>query len=132
MVITLISIGILILGIVCFKADRDYTDFFEITGIASCIIGSIAVIACIGCIIGAHIGVDMKIEENRIKYESLCKRYEIISSEYEDVSKSDVIRDISEWNAEVMKAKYWQSNTFTNWFWSKRVVDNMEAVEVYD
>lgn len=132
MVITLISIGILILGIVCFKADGDYTDFFVITGIISFIIGSVAVIACIGCIIGAHIGVDMKIEENRIKYESLCKRYEIISSEYEDVSKSDVIRDISEWNAEVMKAKYWQSNTFTNWFWSKRVVDNMEAVEVYD
>lgn len=132
MVITLISIGILILGIVCFKADGDYTDFFVITGMVSFIIGSMAAIACIGCIIGAHIGVDMKIEENRIKYESLCKRYEIISSEYEDVSKSDVIRDISEWNAEVMKAKYWQSNTFTNWFWSKRVVDNMEAVEVYD
>lgn len=132
MVITLISIGILILGIVCFKADGDYTDFFVITGIFSFIIGIVAVAACIGCIIGAHIGVDMKIEENRIKYESLCKRYEIISSEYEDVSKSDVIRDISEWNAEVMKAKYWQSNTFTNWFWSKRVVDNMEAVEVYD
>lgn len=132
MVITLISIGILILGIVCFKADGDYTDFFVITGMVSFIIGSIAAIACIGCIIGAHIGVDMKIEENRIKYESLCKRYEIISSEYEDVSKSDVIRDISGWNAEVMKAKYWQSNTFTNWFWSKRVVDNMEAVEVYD
>ena len=39
------------------------------------------------CIICAHVGVDAVIEENRIEYESLCQRYEIVTSEYEDVSK---------------------------------------------
>ena len=76
-----------------------------------------------------HVGVDARIEENRIEYESLCKRNEIVTSEYEDVSKSDVIKDIAEWNKKVYSYKHWAYNPWTNWFYSKRVVDQMEMIE---
>ena len=90
--------------------------------------GLIAFIMAI-CIICAHVGVDATIEENRIEYESLCERYEIVTSEYEDVSKSDVIKDIAEWNKKVYNTKHWAYNPWTSWFYSKRVADDMKMIE---
>lgn len=90
--------------------------------------GLIAFIMAI-CIICAHVGVDVQIEENRIEYESLCERYEIVTSEYEDVSKSDVIKDIAEWNKNVYSEKHWAYNPWTSWFYSKRVTDDMKMIE---
>lgn len=81
------------------------------------------------CIISAHVGVDAVIEENRIEYESLCQRYEIVTSEYEDVSKSDVIKDIAEWNKNVYSEKHWANNPWTSWFYSKRVADDLKMIE---
>lgn len=80
-------------------------------------------------IIISHVGVDATIEKNKIEYESLCERYEIVTSEYEDVSKSDVIKDIAEWNKKVYDCKYWAYNPWTNWFYSRRIVDNMKMIE---
>ena len=91
--------------------------------------GLIAFIMAI-CIICAHVGVDAVIEENRIEYESLCQRYEIVTSEYEDVSKSDVIKDIAEWNKNVYSTKHWANNPWTSWFYSKRVADDMKMIEM--
>ena len=90
--------------------------------------GLIAFIMTIG-IICAHVGVDAQIEENRIEYEALCERQEIINSEYEDVSKSDVIKDIAEWNKNVYSEKHWAYNPWTSWFYSKRVADDMKMIE---
>ena len=81
------------------------------------------------CIICAHVGVDAVIEENRIEYEALCERQEIVESEYEDVSKSDVIKDIAEWNKDAYSYKHWANNPWTSWFYSKRVADDMEMIE---
>lgn len=90
--------------------------------------GLIAFIMAI-CIIYAHVGVNAQIEENRIEYEALCERYEIVESEYEDVSKSDVIKDIAEWNKDVYSYKHWANNPWTSWFYSKRVADDMKMIE---
>ena len=80
-------------------------------------------------IIGAHFGVDAQIEENRIEYEALCERQEIADSDYEDVSKSDVVKDIAEWNKMVYSSKHWAYNPWTSWFYSRRVVDELEMIE---
>lgn len=80
-------------------------------------------------IIGAHFGVDAQIEENRIEYEALCERQEIANSDYEDVSKSDVVKDIAEWNKMVYSSKHWAYNPWTSWFYSKKVVDELEMIE---
>ena len=90
--------------------------------------GLIAFAMAIG-IICAHVGVDATIEENRIEYEALCERQEIVESKYEDVSKSDVIKDIAEWNKKVYSQKHWTYNPWTSWFYSKRVADDMKMIE---
>ena len=99
-------------------------------GFGATVVGIIVAIVMIFLIIGSHIGVDVTIEKNRIKYESLCKRYEFIASEYEDVSKSDVVKDITEWNLYVYSEKHWANNPWTNWFYSKRVADSVEMIEI--
>ena len=74
------------------------------------IVGLICLICCIIGIICAHVGENKNIEMNNIEYESLCQRLEIINSDYEDMSKSDVIKDVSEWNKMVLEKKYWAKN----------------------
>ena len=91
--------------------------------------GAFAAIIMMLAIIIAHVGVNATIAEKQIVYESLCERQELISSEYEDVSKSDVIKDIAEWNKEVYSYKHWAYNPWTSWFYSKRVADSMEMIE---
>lgn len=93
-------------------------------------VGTIAATVMVFLIIMAHVGVDVSIEKNRIKYESLCERYELIASEYEDVSKSDIIKDVTEWNLSVYSEKHWANNPWTNWFYSKRLADSVEMIEM--
>ena len=86
----------------------------------------------IGCIIGiicAHAVENKNIEMNNIEYESLCQRLEIVNSEYEDMSKSDVIKDVSEWNKMVLEKKYWSKNPWTSWFFSQKVVDDLKYID---
>jgi hypothetical protein len=90
-----------------------------------------AIVACIMMlmIITEHVGVDATIAENQIEYESLCERKELISSEYEDVSKSGIIKDIAEWNRDVHSYQYWAYNPWTSWFYSRKIADSMEMIE---
>ena len=92
-------------------------------------IGFICLICCIVGIICAHVGENKNIEMNNIEYESLCQRLEIVNSEYEDMSKSDVIKDVSEWNKMVLEKKYWSKNPWTSWFFSQKVVDELKYID---
>ena len=93
------------------------------------VVGFICLICCIIGIICAHVGENKNIEINNIEYESLCNRLEIINSDYEDMSKSDVIKDVSEWNKMVLEKKYWAKNPWTSWFFSQKVVDDLKYIE---
>lgn len=93
------------------------------------IVGFICLICCIIGIIYAHVGENKNIEMNNIEYESLCNRLEIINSDYEDMSKSDVIKDVSEWNKMVLEKKYWAKNPWTSWFLSQKVVDELKYID---
>ena len=75
-----------------------------------------------------HATANHTVQQNKINYEGLCKRYEIVKSEYEDVSKSDVIADITAWNREVYNTKYWTENPWTNWFNPKKIADNLDYI----
>ena len=89
----------------------------------------ICLICCIFGIICAHVGENKNIEMNNIEYESLCQRLEIVNSDYEDMSKSDVIKDVSEWNKMVLEKKYWSKNPWTSWFFSQKVVDELKYID---
>ena len=130
MILTIIAILMIPVGVWMVRKDK-YEDVvvYKIGLLFTAGGGFIAFIMAI-CIICAHVGVDAQIEENRIEYKSLCQRYEIVTSEYEDVSKSDVIKDIAEWNKKAYSYKHWANNPWTSWFYSKRVADDMKMIEM--
>lgn len=126
MILTFIFIIIMILGFMIIKYD--ISDDPDIFGVPMITIGSLALIISLIIIIAAHATANVNIQKNRIKYEGLCRRYEIIKSEYEDVSKSDVISDITEWNTSVYSIKYWSESPWTNWFIPKEIADNLHYI----
>lgn len=129
MILTILVVVITVIGIAIITKFEDGNEIAYGFGVLFGIGGGIVTIIMVTCIICAHVGVDAEIEENRIKYEALRERQEIVDSEYEDVSKSDVIKDIAEWNKDVYSYKYWASNPCTNWFHSKRLADSVEMIE---
>lgn len=98
-------------------------------GMLATVSGGFLLFLMIVIILLEHVGVSAEIEKYNIEYRSLCERYEIVTSDYEDVSKSDVIKDIAEWNINVYSYKYWTYNPWTNWFHSKRLADSLKMIE---
>lgn len=132
MITTIIVIAIVLLGIVLAKIGRKYQkyDSLEPFGIIGYSIGSVGLIFLIIMIIVGHSTVPIIIQQNKIEYDGLCRRYEIVTSEYEDVSKSDVISDITKWNKKVYNVKYWTDNPWTNWFNPREVADSLNYIEL--
>ena len=125
--IVMFLIGIA-MGIVSEKVDP-YSDWGA-TGAGLAILNSLILIICAFMIFSVHFSEDVEIAKDQIKYESLCKRYEIIQSEYEDVSKVEVIKDIAAWNMAVKNQKYWSENLLTNWFYSKKHADSLQYIDI--
>ena len=130
MILTIITVVAIAVGVTLLRKDEYEEGVLFGLGLLLTVGGGLIAFIMAICIIGAHVGIDAQIEENRIEYESLCQRYEIVTSEYEDVSKSDVIKDIAEWNKDVYSYKHWANNPWTNWFYSKRVSDDMRMIKM--
>lgn len=136
MILTLIAFGILVLGIIGVVASiKDLFNykinaFVDCIGSACVVIGFIFVIICLTIIIIAHCGIDHQIYQKQLEHESIVKQLECIDSDYEDVSKADVIQKIYDWNSYVHNAKYWSDNPWTNWFNSKRFADSLKYIEL--
>ena len=135
MIITLISIGILVIGII-FIILNEKTDIFgrfydgiELLCLSLVFFGTIFSITCVGIILLKGVGEDRVIEQNRMKYESIQRRIEVVNSEYEDASRSDLIKDINKWNEKVYDKKYWAKNPWTSWFMNKKIIDELEYID---
>lgn len=135
MITTLIALGVLIIGITLIILNEK-TDIFgrfydgiELLGGSFIILGTVASIMCIGIILFKRVGEDRIIERNRMKYESLQRRIEVVNSEYEDASRSDLIKDINEWNEKVYDRKYYAKSLWTNWFINQKIVDELEYID---
>lgn len=125
MILTIIAIIAVVIGLVMMFSNREV--IMEL-GALLFGVGGIAAVIMLGIII-THVGVDVYIERNRIEYEALCERLEIANSDYEDVSKSDVVKDVADWNKNVYSYKHWAYNPWTNWFYSRRVADELKIIE---
>ena len=139
MIWTLIFLGVTILGIVLFLLDignviNDYDLSSLVGGIGAVLaaFGAFVSVVMLAVILVSHVTSDNDIQTKRIEYDGLTKRLEIVNSEFEDVSKSDVIKDITEWNKYVYSAKHWSESKWTNWFWDKEYVDSLEYIEMED
>ncbi len=126
MIITIIFAIMVALGIII-ESKYSY-DNLNIVGAMLTVFGSFVLSILLIIIIVCHATANKTIEQNKINYDGLCKRYEIVKSEYEDVSKSDVIADITAWNMQVYNTKYWSENPWTNWFNPKNIADNLEYI----
>lgn len=123
MILTFLFIIMTLLGLILMKSN--ISEETDISGVLLNALGSISLSASLIIIIIVHATANINIQKNKIEYEGLCKRYDIIKSEYEDVSKSDVIADITAWNMGVYNTKYWTENLWTNWFNPKKIADNL-------
>ena len=139
MIWTLIFVGITILGIVLFLLDiGNVINDYDLSSLVGCIgfvlsvFGALISIIMLAIIFIAHVTSGHDIQTKRIEYDGLTKRLEIVNSEFEDVSKSDVIKDITEWNKDIYSAKYWSESKWTNWFWDKEYVDSLDYIEMED
>ena len=130
MIIFITFLAMTLLGIIFEKICDSYQtdDILGILGGVFRIIGTMCLIVSLLVIIVEHVTASKEIAQNKIEYDGLCKRYEVIKSEYEDVSKSDVIADITAWNMEVYNIKYWTENSWTNWFNPREIADNLEYI----
>lgn len=124
MILTCLFSIIALLGFILIRSNINDDNIVAIGAIIG-VFSSIFLIIALTFIIIAHVTSNHTIQQNKIEYEGLCKRYEIAKSEYEDVSKSDVIGDITAWNMKVYSTKYWSENPLTNWFNPKKIADNL-------
>ena len=126
MIITLMMALFTVVGFIMYKFDK-YGDF-DIFGVIISTISSIALIICIIIITMTHTYAGKIIYSNKLYYDGLCKRLEISKSDYEDVSKSQVIADVTVWNMDVYNTKYWTESPWTNWFNPRDIADNMDYI----
>ena len=133
MIITLISIIVLIVGIVCLRLYIHHSISSDNIGFIACVlsvIGGIILFFVLIAIIFSHINIDKKIQEAQMERESIERQIECISNNYEDVSKASVIERVYEWNKKVYSQRYWLNNPWTSWFYSKKYVDSLEYIEM--
>lgn len=126
MIITIIFVLMIIIGLVAIKIDK-YGDL-DVLEILTITFGVIGLFVCVAIISTQHACAGKIIHSNQIYHDGLCKRLEVVQSDYEDVSKSQVIKDVSEWNMEVYNTKYWSESPWTNWFNPKDIADNMDYI----
>ena len=118
MILILLFVIIILLGLILMKSNASYD--VNAAGAIISRLGTVFLITSLIIIIAAHATANNSIQKIKIEYEGLCKRYEIAKSEFEDVSKSDVIADITAWNMEVYDIKYWSENPWTNFSFINR------------
>lgn len=126
MIITIIFVLMIIIGSIAIKID-EYGDF-DILELSTISFSFIGLLICVIIISTQHACADKIIYSNQIYYDGLCKRLEVVQSDYEDVSKSQVIKDVIEWNMDVYSTKYWSESLWTNWFNPKDIADNMDYI----
>lgn len=132
MIIILILVIMLLIAFVLIACERSSEIYIDIICAALIILSITGLVYCIQNIAIEQCDTEKKIHSKRIEYESLIKQCQIISSEYEDVSKANVIQNVYKWNKEVYDAKYWADNPWTNWFWNQRVVDSLKYIDFED
>lgn len=130
MIWTLITIALIIIGIVVLVACDSCNNLRFTLGVTSLLV-SIFIGFIIGVIaITHHIAVNKNIYEAEVQYESLTKQLQTIDSEYEDVSKAEIIQKVYNWNTKVYRLKYWTDSPWTNWLYSKKYADSLRYIEL--
>ena len=131
MILTYITMGVIIVGIVLLVlVDTSDKPLLFVLGPSSLTAGVI-----MGVIIGLvaianHTTVDSRIYAKQMEYESITRQLQVIDSEYENISKAEIIQKVYDWNTAVYRSKYWAKSPWTNWLCSKKYSDSLEYIEM--
>ena len=128
MILTIIAVTFVCIGIVLHFLDKHFYADLDAIGFLLVTFGSIGLIICVCTIIGIQATSDYKVKQLEVEYTSLVEQKKILDSQYEDISKAEVINRIGEWNKKVEVYKYWADSLWTNWFHSKKVLNSMQCI----
>lgn len=132
MILTIIVTAILVVSIILWVIGyNSYITTMEATGMSFTLLSGITVISIICIIVLEHCTIDKTIIQNQIEHDSIVKEIEALEQDTDEkVSRVTVIKDVQEWNSAVYSQKYWSESPWTNWFYSKEVVDSLEYIEM--
>ncbi len=131
MIWILITVGLIIGSVVVLLAADDLCSDILFGLAATCLTAGLFMGVIFGGIaIYNHIAVDKSIHETEMQYEALTKQLYMINSEYEDVSKTEVMQKVYDWNVHVHNTKYWSESPWTNWLYSKKYEDSLKYIEM--
>lgn len=132
MILTIIVTAILVVSIILWVIgyNSDITTM-EATGMSFTLLSGLTVISIICIIVLKHCAISQTIIQNQIEHDSIVKEIEALEQDDDEkVSRVTVIKDVQEWNSAVYSQKYWSESPWTNWFYSKEVVDSLEYIEM--
>ena len=130
MIITLIIVGLLIIGITCLIFyNRNYKcpDWVLSLGIILTIIFSFASLFVGTGIVDNQVNKDIYYQNTLYKREML--EYRIDNMEEDIVGNEMLYNDIVEFNNELRSTKKWANNPWTNWFYNEDIA-TIDYVEI--
>ena len=132
MIWTIIFVAALVVSIVLSViAYNKCIDWMFIIGAVFITLSVVGAIFSLVMIVTNHYAIDKTIAVNQMKHDSIVKEIEAIEQDDDEkVSRVTVIKDVQEWNSAVYSQKYWSESPWTNWFYSKEVVDSLEYIEM--
>lgn len=132
MIWTIIFVVVLVVSIVLSViAYNECIDWMSIIGAVFITLSGVGAIFSLVMIVTNHYAIDKTIAEYQMKHDSIVKEVEALEQDTDEkVSRVTVIKDVQEWNGTVYSQKYWSKSPWTNWFYSKEVVDSLEYIEM--
>lgn len=132
MIWTIIFVVVLVVSIVLSViADNKYIDWMLIIGAIFITLSGVGAIFSLVMIVTNHYAIDKTIAVNQMEHDSIVKEVEALEQDTDEkVSRVTVIKDVQEWNSAIYSQKYWSESPWTNWFYSKEVVDSLEYIEM--
>lgn len=132
MIWTIIFVAALVASIVLSViAYNKCIDWMVIIGAVFITLSVVGAIFSLVMIVTNHCAIDKTIAVNQMEHDFIVKEVEALEQDTDEkVSRVTVIKDVQEWNSAVYSQKYWSESPWTNWFYSKEVVDSLEYIEM--
>lgn len=132
MIWTIIFVVVLVVSIVLSViAYNECIDWMSIIGAVFITLSGVGAIFSLVMIVTNHYAIDKTIAEYQMEHDSIVKEIAALEQDADEkVSRVTVIKDVNEWNSDVYVMKYWSKSPWTNWFYSKEVVDSLEYIEM--
>lgn len=132
MIWTISLVAILAVSIIlCVIGYNTDITIMEAIGATFAMLSGLAVILVLFMIVISHCAIDKTITEYQMEHDSIVKEVEALEQDTDEkVSRVAVIKDVQEWNADIYSQKYWSESPWTNWFYSKDIVDSLEYIEM--